>query len=126
LPYCCYQVASGTDSGAGPKLLHSDSVKFSLSTRVKKLARKTKHTIKMNKKHQEEIEADTLGYWVSFLDGIQRVIIFTPDAYVYKIAQHPSLAERTNATITASLLSMGLSLVDDIGSREVAYLGLTG
>lgn len=92
---------------------------------MKKLVHRTRNTAK-KKKRQEEIEADTVGYWVSFLDGLQRVIIFTPDAYVYKIAQHPSLVERTSASLTASLFAMGLSLVDDIGSREVAYLGLTG
>ena len=63
---------------------------------------------------------------MSFLDGLQRVIMFTPDAYVYKIAQRPSLIERTNISVTADLLAIGLSLVNDIDSKEVAYLGLTG
>lgn len=78
------------------------------------------------KKRQKTIEADKGGYWVSFLDGLQRVIIFTPDAFVYKISQRPSLAERTTASVTANILAMGLSLVNDIDSKEVAYLGLIG
>lgn len=78
------------------------------------------------KKRRKQIEADKGGYWVSFLDGLQRVIIFTPDCYVYKISQRPSLAERTSASVTANLLAMGLSLVNDIDGKEVAYLGLTG
>lgn len=92
---------------------------------MKKLARKTKRALKA-KKRQQEIEEDKGGYWVSFLDGLQRVVIFTPDAYVYKISQRPSLVERATASITANLLAMGLSLVNDIESREIAYLGLTG
>ena len=92
---------------------------------MKKLARKTKRSI-IAKKRQQTIKADKESYWVSFLDGLQRVIIFTPDAYVYKIAQRPSLIERTNTSITAGVLAIGLSLVNDIESKEVAYLGLTG
>lgn len=103
----------------------SDSRKSSLTTRVKKLAGKTKRSLKA-KKRQQAIEADKGGYWVSFLDGLQRVIVFTPDTYVYKIAQRPSLVERTTASVTIELLAMGLSLVNDIDGREVAYLGLTG
>lgn len=103
----------------------SGSRKSSVTSQVKKLARKTKRVLKA-KKRQQEIETDKGGYWVSFLDGLQRVIIFTPDAYVYKISQRPSLVERSNASVTANLLAIGLSLVDDIDSREVAYLGLTG
>ena len=105
--------------------LQGDRRKFRLTTTVKKLASKTKFSIKL-KKRQESIEADKGGYWVSFLDGLQRVIMFTPDAYVYKIAQRPSLIERTNISVTADLLAIGLSLVNDIDSKEVAYLGLTG
>lgn len=92
---------------------------------MKKLARKTKHTLRV-KKRQKAIEADKGGYWVSFLDGLQRVIIFTPDAYVYKISQRPSLVERTSTSLTARLQAIGLSLVNDIEAKEVAYLGLTG
>ena len=96
-----------------------------MTSKVKKLAHKTKRSLKA-KKRQETIDADKGGYWVSFLDGLQRVIIFTPDAYVYKIAQRPSLVERTSTSVTVDLLAMGLSLVNDIESKEVAYLGLTG
>ena len=106
-------------------MVKTDSRKFSLTTRVKKLANKTKHTLKA-KKRQQEIEADKGGYWVSFLDGLQRVVIFTPDTYVYKISQRPSLVERTSASLTVELLAIGLSLVNDIEGQEVAYLGLTG
>ena len=99
--------------------------KFSIKKHMKKIASKTKKTM-LKKKHLQEIRESDDGYWVSFLDGIQRVILFTPDSYVYHISQRPSLVDRVSTRLTASLLALGLSLVDDNESREVAYLGLTG
>jgi len=98
---------------------------FSIKKHMKKIASKTKTTMLKKKRLQEIRESDD-GYWVSFLDGLQRVILFTPDSYVYNISQRPSLVERISTRLTASLLSVGLSLVDDNESKEVAYLGLTG
>jgi len=99
---------------------------FSIRKQMKKiLVSKTKKTM-LKKQHLQEIRKSDDGYWVSFLDGLQRVILFTPDSYVYNISQRPSLVERVNTRLTASLLAVGLSLVDDNESREVAYLGLTG
>ncbi|XP_057687593.1 intermembrane lipid transfer protein VPS13C isoform X2 [Corythoichthys intestinalis] len=63
-------------------------------------------------------------YWVSFLDGRQRVLIFTEDAGVVTKARQAEELEQFREELRLSLRNLGLSLVDHVGRREVAYVGV--
>ena len=65
------------------------------------------------------------GRWISFMDGIQRVLLFTLDKDTIKKTQRGQLIQRPDLGLTASLESAGLSLVDDIIGKEVAYVGIS-
>ncbi|XP_065940396.1 intermembrane lipid transfer protein VPS13A isoform X3 [Magallana gigas] len=71
------------------------------------------------------LDSDTKIFWVSFLDGLQRVLLFTEDLAVAINAQEAGELERIEQEITLSLHSMGVSLVNDTTQTEVAYLGIT-
>ncbi|KAK7482167.1 hypothetical protein BaRGS_00026632, partial [Batillaria attramentaria] len=70
-------------------------------------------------------DADSKVYWVSFLDGLQRFLLFTEDITVAASAQEAGELERVEQEINLQLQGLGLSLVDNYTQHEVAFLGIT-
>ena len=64
------------------------------------------------------------GYWVSFTDNLQRVLLFTPFKEVAERALRGSEPARPHLSVSLSLQAVGLSLVDDEKGQEVAYICL--
>lgn len=64
-------------------------------------------------------------HWVSFLDGRQRVLLFTDDVALVSKALQAEEMEQANHEITFSLRSLGLSLVNNETKQEVSYIGIT-
>ena len=65
------------------------------------------------------------GYWVSFLDHLQRVVMFTQDRDMVECAK---AGEETGLPIldfSVSLKSIGVSLVNNSKKKEIAYVGIT-
>jgi len=87
------------------------------------------------KQLKEELLKDDLGcflanndtniYWVSFLDGMQRVLLFTEDTLLAKRAQNAGVLEQVDQEIAISLQGFGLSLVYNTRRKEIAYFGIT-
>ncbi|XP_077376530.1 intermembrane lipid transfer protein VPS13C isoform X2 [Festucalex cinctus] len=63
-------------------------------------------------------------HWVSFLDGRQRVLIFTEDVAVVTKARQAEELEQFQQEVRVSLQNLGLSLVDNLNRQEVAYVGI--
>lgn len=63
-------------------------------------------------------------FWVSFLDGIQRILMFTNDAKIAEECQASSKLEIINREILISIHSLGLSLVNNDLSSELMYLSI--
>lgn len=61
---------------------------------------------------------------MSFLNGRQRVYLFTDDLAVATRANEAYEVERVSQSIELSLQGIGLSLVDNIKSEEIAYMGI--
>ncbi|GAB1605843.1 Hypothetical predicted protein [Argonauta hians] len=70
-------------------------------------------------------DSDTKVYWVSFLDGMQRVLLFSQDLALATIAQQAGELERIEQEINVFICGLGLSLVNNHNQTEVAYLGIT-
>lgn len=64
-------------------------------------------------------------YWVSFLDGMQRVLLFTEDFLQVTRAREAGEFERIDMEIVLSMEGAGVSMVDNELRREIAYLGVT-
>ncbi|XP_062927043.1 intermembrane lipid transfer protein VPS13C isoform X1 [Mobula hypostoma] len=64
-------------------------------------------------------------YWISFLDGRQRVLLFTEDVAIVSKAQQAEDLKQFEKGITVSLHSLGLSLVNNESKQEIAYIGIT-
>lgn len=63
-------------------------------------------------------------YWVSFLDGIQRVLLFTPEAAVARDAQSAGELEVPSMAVSISIHGLGLSLVNSLRQQELVYIGI--
>ncbi|KRT85331.1 hypothetical protein AMK59_1583, partial [Oryctes borbonicus] len=61
-------------------------------------------------------------YWISFLDGMQRILLFTSDPTVAENAQQAKMFEKIDQEVTLSIHGIGLSLVNNHEKREIMYL----
>ncbi|CAL1603132.1 unnamed protein product [Knipowitschia caucasica] len=64
-------------------------------------------------------------HWVSFLDGRQRVLLFTEDLAVVTKARQAEELEQSEQEVKVSLQNLGLSLVNNCSRQEIAYIGIT-
>ncbi|EMP30306.1 Vacuolar protein sorting-associated protein 13C [Chelonia mydas] len=69
--------------------------------------------------------SNTQIHWVSFLDGRQRVLLFTDDVALVSKARQAEEMEQPDQEINLSLHSLGLSLVNNESKQEIAYIGIT-
>ncbi|VDK58665.1 unnamed protein product [Gongylonema pulchrum] len=68
--------------------------------------------------------SDTHYYWVSFLNGRQRVYLFTNDLAVMTTAHEAYEVERATLSLEMSLQGIGVSVVDNFKTEEIAYMGI--
>nr|DBA28033.1 TPA: hypothetical protein GDO54_008453 [Pyxicephalus adspersus] len=64
-------------------------------------------------------------YMVSFLEGLQRIVLFTEDEHVFNVTYDNEKAELAEQEVTISLSNVGISLVNNYSKQEVCYIGLT-
>ncbi|XP_070763918.1 intermembrane lipid transfer protein VPS13C isoform X2 [Enoplosus armatus] len=64
-------------------------------------------------------------HWVSFLDGRQRVLLFTEDVAVVTKARQAEELEQFQQEVKVSLQVLGLSLINNTSRQEIAYIGIT-
>ncbi|XP_056317504.1 intermembrane lipid transfer protein VPS13C isoform X2 [Danio aesculapii] len=64
-------------------------------------------------------------HWVSFLDGRQRVLIFTEDVGIVTKARQAEELEQFQQEVNVSLQNLGLSLINNDIRQEIAYVGIT-
>ncbi|XP_018108372.1 vacuolar protein sorting-associated protein 13C isoform X2 [Xenopus laevis] len=63
-------------------------------------------------------------HWVSFLDGRQRVLLFTEDVAVVTKARQAEEMEQSDQEVTVSIHSLGLSLINNNSQQEISYIGI--
>ena len=66
----------------------------------------------------------TSGYWVSFTDDLQRVILLTPEKNTSERARRDTEPKLVESEVIFSLIGVGISLVNDRKGKEIAYIGL--
>ncbi|XP_056428779.1 intermembrane lipid transfer protein VPS13C isoform X2 [Hyla sarda] len=64
-------------------------------------------------------------HWVSFLDGRQRVLLFTEDVALVTKARQAEEMEQPDKEINISIHSFGLSLINNEAKQEICYMGIT-
>lgn len=62
---------------------------------------------------------------ISFYEGLQRVALFTTEWRIYQLLCESEKVELAEQEISLSLQDMGISLVNNSTSQEVAYIGIT-
>ncbi|KAM9475939.1 intermembrane lipid transfer protein VPS13A isoform 2-T2 [Clarias gariepinus] len=78
-------------------------------------------------KNEEDLLLDNEGklFVISFYEGLQRVVLFTSERRVFKQLCESERVELAEQEISLSLQDMGISLVNNSTSQEVAYIGIT-
>lgn len=64
-------------------------------------------------------------HWVTFLDGRQRVLLFTEDVAVVTKARQAEELEQFQQEVKVSLQNLGLSLINNTSRQEITYIGIT-
>lgn len=67
---------------------------------------------------------DQAIHWAVFLQNQQRCVLFIDDINIASAALNAAMLERFQQEVILSINSIGLSLVDDIDRKEVAYISL--
>lgn len=65
-----------------------------------------------------------MPFKVSFLNGRQRVLLFTDDLAVMTMAHEAYEVERITQQIEFALHGIGISLVNNLKAEEVLYMGI--
>lgn len=73
----------------------------------------------------DRINDHTKVHWVSFLDGLQRVILFTDDPMLASGAYTVGEAESVDTELVLSMQGIGLSLVNDPEQLEIVYISIS-
>ncbi|CAG2212442.1 VPS13A_C [Mytilus edulis] len=79
-------------------------------------------------KHQAKMKTKSYKmtiYWVSFLDGQQRVVLFTCDKQIAEAARLMTEGEQANYVFMLSLSGIGVSIINR-AQEEVAYVSISG
>lgn len=62
---------------------------------------------------------------ISFYEGLQRVALFTTEPRIFKKIRDNERMELAQQETCISLQNMGISLVNNTSSQEVAFIGIT-
>ncbi|XP_053322855.1 intermembrane lipid transfer protein VPS13A isoform X2 [Spea bombifrons] len=68
---------------------------------------------------------NSIVYLVSFLEGPQRIVLFTEDKDVFDVTYDSEKAELSEQEVTISLSNVGISLVNNYSKQEVSYIGIS-
>lgn len=60
-----------------------------------------------------------------FLEGLQRIVLFTDDERVFNVKWENEKAELAAQEVTIALSNVGISLVNNYCKQEVCYIGIT-
>ena len=74
---------------------------------------------------QPKRDKNRRGHWKSFIDNLQRTLLFTEDDSILDRIKAADYFSQNLIEVSLSLRSVGLSLVDNKRKREVAYIGIT-
>ncbi|KAJ8733309.1 hypothetical protein PYW08_001607 [Mythimna loreyi] len=110
-----HQMLYTWDNPAGPRVLIIESHK----------RREVENDLRQDGIGEFMIDENTRLYWVSFLDGLQRVILFTDDPILASGAHTIGEAELVDTELVLSMHGIGLSLVNDPEQLEIVYISIS-
>ncbi|XP_034653735.1 vacuolar protein sorting-associated protein 13 [Drosophila subobscura] len=86
-------------------------------------------------KQETDLRRDDIGevvmqdgtkvFWVSFLDGLQRVLLFTEDESIAKRTESTAALQTITQSIDLRIHGIGLSVINNQTGLDILYLGVT-
>ena len=71
------------------------------------------------------MDRNSKAYWVSFLDGLQRVLLFTECEEIVNISETSTALQSITQSIEVKIHGIGLSLINNETGVDILYLGIT-
>lgn len=65
------------------------------------------------------------NYWISFLDGMQRILLITSNASIIKQIEAVADFVQVQQEIIISLEGLGFSLVNNVSKQELLYVSIS-
>ncbi|XP_059615380.1 intermembrane lipid transfer protein Vps13 isoform X2 [Phlebotomus argentipes] len=69
-------------------------------------------------------DSSKVYWWVSFLDGVQRTLLFTKSEAIANETQSDHRMDKINQEIELNIHGIGLSIVNNMKSTDVIYIGI--
>ncbi|KTG45527.1 hypothetical protein cypCar_00012669 [Cyprinus carpio] len=86
---------------------------------------KYKGELKSEEDQLLDVNKEGKFFVISFYEGLQRVVLFTTELCVFKKIYDNEKMELAEQETCISLQNMGISLVNNTSSQEVAFIGIT-
>lgn len=71
------------------------------------------------------LQDDSIAYWVSFLYGMQRVLLITEVESIAKRTESSAALQTITRSIDLHIHGIGLSVVNNEAALDILYLGIT-
>lgn len=68
--------------------------------------------------------SDEQLWWISFLDGTQRILLFSKNDNIASGTQATNRFNQVTQEISVAIHGIGLSLVNSIAQKDVMYVGI--
>lgn len=65
------------------------------------------------------------AYWVSFLDGLQRILLFTEEESILNKTESSIALQQITQSIELRIHGFGLSIINNQTGVDILYLGIT-
>lgn len=85
---------------------------------------KIENDLKRDGVNEFSLTNDLTSYWVSFLIGTQRILLFTDREEIANSAESTSLLDKVSQEILIEIHGIGFSLVNNIKQTDVMYVGI--
>lgn len=66
----------------------------------------------------------SIAYWVTFLDGLQRVLLFTEDIDIAKKLEGSATIQKITQSVEVRIHGIGFSLINNIIGTTILYMGI--
>ncbi|XP_067630378.1 intermembrane lipid transfer protein Vps13 [Eurosta solidaginis] len=114
------------------KLLHAwshpsgeNSITFDWGEKISEKS-KTKAETDLRRDQIGEIKLanGAIAYWVTFLDGLQRVLLFTEDVQIAKKLEISATTETITQSVEVRIHGIGFSLINNVIGTTILYMGI--
>ncbi|CAD7014489.1 unnamed protein product [Ceratitis capitata] len=114
------------------RLLHAwshpsgeNSIVFDIGEKItEKSKTKGETDLRRDQIGEMKLHDGSIAYWVTFLDGLQRVLLFTEDIDIAKKLEGSATIQKITQSVEVRIHGIGFSLINNIIGTTILYMGI--